>query len=150
MYTATLIGDTKNIELRRRMVNVEFTTMVEVTVTDPETNEVSTTMEPRSFNKEFQFRIDETIEVMKAAVKKYLDELNTPVPDITGDITDYVEPTPTEPTAAELARTAWDDNFAKLEKVKRLIDCGVLTGSETAVVALRDKVKTDFKAEYLS
>ena len=131
MYTATLIGDTKNIELRRRMVNVEFTNGT------------------HTFAKEFQFRIDETLEIMKRAVKSYLDELNFTPPEIT-DLEPAPEAAPEKPTAEEIARTDWEAGFAKLEKVKRLIDCGVLTGSETQIVTLRNKVKTDFKPEYLS
>ena len=131
MYTAKLIGDTKNIELRRRMVNVEFT--------DGNT----------TFNREFQFRVDETIETIKRTVKQYLDELNTTPADITGSITDV--PVVEEPvkTAKELAKEAWDADWAKLQAIQPYIDAGVFTGTETAIVTLRNKVKTGFKAEDL-
>lgn len=132
MYTATLIGDTKNIELRRRMINIEFT------------NGTTT------FNKEFQFSIDTAVADMKKAVKQYLDELNFVPPTIEGDIADYTAPIETKPTAAELARTAWDADLVKLKQVKELIDLGVLDGTETAVITLRNKVKTGLKPAYIA
>lgn len=132
MYTARLIGDTKNIELRRRMVNIEFTNS---TVT---------------FNKEFQFNIETEVADMKKVVRQYLNELNFVPPEITGDIADYTEPTPAEPTAAELVKKKWDADLAKLEQVKKLIDLGVLDGTETPVVTLRNKVKTGFKPAYIA
>ena len=133
MYTATLIGDTKNIELRRRMVNVEFTNGT------------------HTFNKEFQFRIDETLEIMKRAVKSYLDELNFTPPEI-ADLEPAPEAAPEEPTADELARTAWEADFAKIKKAQELLDCGVAfsAGQLSALATLRGKVATNFKAEYLS
>lgn len=130
MYTAKLLGDSSNKELRRRIVTVEFSNGTHV------------------FQKDFQFSLTETVEVMKRTVKQYLDELNTPIDSIT-DLTPAPEPTPETPTQAELDRQAWEADFAKLEKVKRLIDCGVLTGNETQVVTLRNKVKADFKPVYL-
>lgn len=132
MYTAQLIGDTKNIELRRRMINVEFT-------------DGTTT-----FNKEFQFSIDTTVVDMKKVVKQYLDELNFVPPTIKGDISDYVPLPETPPTPAELARTAWNTDLAKLKQVKELIDLGVLDGTEAPVVTLRNKVKTGFKPAYIA
>lgn len=114
------------------MINVEFT---DGTVT---------------LTKEFQFSIESPVEVMKRAVKQYLDELNFVPPTLDGDITDVPEEVPTPPTQDELDKQAWEADFAKLEKVKRLIDCGVLTGQETAVVSLRNKVKADFKLVYLA
>lgn len=90
MYTAKLLGDSSNKELRRRIVTVEFSNGTHV------------------FQKDFQFSLTETVEVMKRTVKQYLDELNTPIDSITD-----------------------------------------LTGTETQVVALRNKVKTDFKPAYL-
>lgn len=130
MYTAKLIGDTKNIDLRRRMVNIEFT------------NGTAT------FNKEFQFRIDEDIVTIKKSVKSYLDELNF-TPEDVGDLSDIQEPVAEEKTAAELAKEAWDADWSKLQAVQPYIDAGVFTGSETAIVNLRNRVKSGFKPEYL-
>ena len=51
---------------------------------------------------------------------------------------------------AELDKQEWFTNYGKLVDIQKLIDLGVLTGSETKVVALRNKVKTDFKPSYFS
>lgn len=130
MYTAKLIGDTKNIDLRRRMVNIEFT------------NGVTT------FNKEFQFRIDEDVVTIKKSVKSYLDELNFTPQDV-GDLTNIPEPVVEEKTVAKLAKEAWDADWGKLQAIQPYIEAGVFTGSETAIVNLRNKVKSGFKPEYL-
>ncbi len=129
MYTKRLIGDTKNIELRRRMVNVEFTNG---TVT---------------FNKEFQFKVDESLETIKKVVQEYLDELNFVPPTIT-DL-EVVEVTPEEPTAAEIARAAYDKERAELAVLMELVRDGVFTGTEPQVVNRQNSVRAAFKAEYL-
>lgn len=131
MYTATLIGDTKNIDLRRRMVNVEFT--------DGKT----------TFAKEFQFRIDETVENMKRTVKQYLDELNFIPPTLNANIADYVEPTPDAPVV-DTARQTWNEDREKLRVVMELVRDGVFTGDEAQITTLQTKVKKGFKPEYLS
>lgn len=132
MYKEKLLGESSNKELRRRIITVEF-------------SDLGTA---HTFQKDFQFSLTETPEVMKRAVKKYLDEINADVDPIT-DLTPSPEPTPETPTQAEIDRQNWEADFEKLEKVKRLIDCGVLTGNETQVVNLRNKVKDNFKPTYL-
>jgi len=129
MYTKRLIGDTKNIELRRRMVNVEFTNG---TVT---------------FNKEFQFKVDESLETIKKVVQEYLDELNFVPPTIT-DL-EVVEVTPEEPTAAEIARAAYDKERAELAVLMELVRDGVFIGTEPQIVNRQNSVRAAFKAEYL-
>jgi len=129
MYTAKLLGDTKNIELRRRMVNVEFT------------NGTTT------FNKEFQFSINATLEEMKKVVNEYLNELNYIPPAITDF--EYTEPATPTKTTAELAKEEWRADWVKLQTVQELIAAGILTGTETPVVTLQNKVKIGFKASYL-
>jgi hypothetical protein len=52
-------------------------------------------------------------------------------------------------TADELAFQEWQTNYWKLQQVQKLIDLDVLTGSETPVTNLRNKVKTDFKVAYI-
>jgi len=129
MYTAKLIGDTKNIELRRRMINIEFTS------------------EKHTFNKEFQFSIQDDVDAIKKTVKYYLDELNFTPPEIK-DLT-ITEETPVEPTQAEKDKQAWEKDKATLRQLQDLIDIGVFKGDETPIVNLRAKVKTNFKTEYL-
>lgn len=131
MYTfSKVISDVKDVSKRRRIVLVEFI------------NGEGSTLE-----RDMQFSIDATDVQVKQAFKSFLNELNhvpTPITDL-----EYTELTPETPTQAELNKQAWEADFAKLEKVKRLIDCGVLTGNETQITTLRNKVKADFKPAYL-
>lgn len=136
MYTATKLSHADDKQTQRRIVTIKF-------------EDLSI---PHEFVKDFSFRLTDTVEVIKKAVGSYLAELNA-VPEVLPDgaVDTTVTPdVPVEPTPAELARTQWETDFAKLEKVKRLIDCGVLTGNETQIVTLRNKVKADFKPAYLA
>lgn len=66
------------------------------------------------------------------------------------DVSDPVV-TPYVPTQAELDEQEWIADYRKWVKVKTtLIDTGVLTGNEAPVLALQNKVKTNFKASYLA
>lgn len=65
-------------------------------------------------------------------------------------VVDLSEPVPPAPTAGELAKQAWFADYLTLQDVQKLIDLGVLTGTEPKVVSLRNKVKNNFKPEYLS
>lgn len=54
-------------------------------------------------------------------------------------------------TQAELDKKQWFKDYRKWVSIKsNLIDTGVLTGNETQVVALLNKVKADFKPAYLA
>lgn len=53
-------------------------------------------------------------------------------------------------TAQEIAAADWLRNFERLQKVQVLVDLGILTGNETAVVNLRNKLSTDFKPAYIN
>jgi hypothetical protein len=76
-----------------------------------------------------------------------LAELATTLPD--GSYTP-TETTPPAPTQAVLDKQEWFPDFTRLERVQELVTLGVLTGTETAVVALRNKVKTNFKPAYIA
>lgn len=130
MYTAQLLGDRKDEKLRRRIVNVKFTS--------PE----------KEFDQEFQFTIETEVDVIKKTINQFLEELNF-VPPTIDDLIPEADPIPTPPTALEIARTEWESNWGKLQKVDELITAQVLTGSEPQVTALRKKVKDDFKVTYL-
>lgn len=132
MFTATLKD--KQVDNQGRRINVV------VTVTDG----------TETFDQSFSFSLDTTVEQMKKVVKNYLDELNGAGNVVSGltDL-DYTDPTPTEPTAAEIAKNEWYTDWAKLKMVDELIAAGVLTGNETAVTNLRNKVKNNFNASYL-
>jgi hypothetical protein len=133
MYTATRKSDVTNKQIRRRVVTVTFTDGAE------------------TFDQDFQFAISTPVETIKDTVQRFLDEINATAPELTGDIAEaktVVEPTP--PTADEIARTEWDVDVAKLQRIQELIDIGVLDGTETAVVNLRNKAKTNLKASYIA
>ena len=135
MFTATKIGHTDDIQTQRRTVVIRFTDGV------------------TEFTKPFSFRLTDTIEVMKKAVASYLAEINTNeavIPDDTSDFT-VTDPVTPAPTAAELARTGWDLDVAKLKKAQELIDMGVVLKPAfmTALDTLRTKIANDVKAEYL-
>ena len=52
---------------------------------------------------------------------------------------------------AVLARNNWIELYSKWVKVKNtLVDTGVLTGTETTLVNLRNKVKNDFLPDYVN
>ena len=53
-------------------------------------------------------------------------------------------------TQAEIAKQAWFEDYSKLIDVQKLIDLGVLSGSEKKIVELREKVKADFRPAYLN
>jgi hypothetical protein len=75
-----------------------------------------------------------------------IDEIDTKYAvDTEVDVTETV----VEPTAEELAQREWVRDYYKLQQVQKLIDLGVLTGDETPVTNLRNKVKTDFQVAYL-
>lgn len=136
MFTATKLGDSINKQTRRRVVTVRFS--------DGESE----------FEKDFSFNVEMTEMEMKKVVKQYLDELNYVAPVIADGVIDVSdvqeEPVTPEPTPAELAKTQFDADVAKLEQIKKYIDLGVLTGNEAPVVALRNKVKADFKPAYIA
>lgn len=64
---------------------------------------------------------------------------------------DVSDPVVTPPTQAEQDRIDWFRNYKKWVIVKTtLIDTGIFTGNEAPAVALKNKVQTDFKPEYLN
>lgn len=58
--------------------------------------------------------------------------------------------TPATPTADELAQAEWFKDYQTMQEVQKLIDLGVLAGTEAPIVALQTKLKTNFKVEYLN
>lgn len=136
MYTATLVSKTIQREKQRILVVVDI---------------IGETTE----RKEFSFSLNTTLDQIKKTINQYITELEqaqslaTNLNEGNLDLT-VTPPVDTPPTQAELDRTAWEADFAKLKKVQELIDCGALTGSETAIVTLRNKVKADFKPAYLA
>jgi hypothetical protein len=130
MYTIQKHSDVVDKEKRSRIVDVTFT------------NGEAT------FVQSFRFAVETELSAIKRTVKSFLDELNF-VPPVIDDFV-VIEPEPTEPTAAELAKAEWETDWSRLQTVDKLIASGVLTGNETQIVALRNKVKADFRPVYLN
>ena len=133
MFTAQLIGDRKDEQLRRRIVNIKFTSL------------------EKEFDREFQFRIDEALEVIKRTVKSYLNELNLTRPVI-DDLEPDAEVPPPSPTQAELDKIEWEADVARLKKIHTdILDLGVTPKQAmvTAIEALRTKIANNVKSEYL-
>ena len=128
------ISDIKDEIARRRIVTIKFE--------DVGAN--------RELTQSFQFGINTDLAVIKKTVNEYLNELNfTPV--AIDDLDPDAEVTPPAPTQAELDKTAWDLDVAKLKKAQDLIDCGIVFSASqlTSLATLRTKIATNFKGEYL-
>lgn len=103
--------------------------------------------------KDRQFDGIVSIAGLKSAVINWIDndDLKATLPS-SGTL-DFTEPTPevVEPTAAELAKTAWDLDVARIKVAQELLDCGVVlsAGQLSALATLRQRVATNFRAEYL-
>jgi hypothetical protein len=135
MYTYQSHTDVINKDLRSRVVTVTFGDGVDTVV------------------QTFRFSIGTTDLVVKRAVKQFLDELNLTHTPIVGDVTDYTEPTPPEPTADEVVRTEWLEKFRRLEAYNRMIAAGITltAGEQTALNNLKtdlSSVTTAKKNEY--
>lgn len=134
MYTAIKLGDSTNKEQQRRIVTVQFNNG-----------------EGHVFVKDFSFRLTDTLETIKKAVKSYLDEINL-VPPTINDLEPDIEVPPPAPTQAELDKIAWEQDVAKLKRAYTdMINLGVtLTASQlTAINNLRNRIAANFKNEYL-
>lgn len=66
-----------------------------------------------------------------------------------GQSVDITEPTPYIPTQADLDRDQFLKDYMRWQQVKKAIDIGILTGNETKVVDLKNKVVNAFKLAYL-
>ena len=130
MYTIQSHNSVVDKVARRRIVDVTFT------------NGEAT------FVKSFSFGVSDDLTTIKRIVKQYLDELNF-VPEELTDFTLEEAPTPVEPTQEEKDKQTWEQDKARLRQLQDLIDLGVFTGTETPIVNLRNKVKTNFKTEYI-
>jgi type IV secretory pathway VirD2 relaxase len=65
------------------------------------------------------------------------------------DVVTIEEQVVNEPTAEEMAQQAWFSDYFKLQQVQKLIELNVLTGNETPVTNLRNKVKNNFLPAYI-
>jgi hypothetical protein len=130
MWTATITG--KTFKGGVLIVNCEFS------------NETSTV------SKSFDGVTN--LESLKSVVRSHLDIL-TNLETFSGTLPiGLFDSTATVPTVSqtEVDRNDWLKDYYKWVMVKKnLIDTGILTGNETAVVNLKTKVQSGFKASYL-
>lgn len=93
----------------------------------------------------------DNIDSLKAQIRadvrnmQNIDTLDSSVSSGQIDITEATN----QPTQAEIDRQTYFNDLSKLRVVSELVSLGVLTGSEQAVITLRNKVKNEFKVEYL-
>lgn len=130
MYTATLTD--KKIVDGKIVATVSYT------------NGADTLVETISF-------ID--VETFKRAVKSKVDALNTTATAVNNLSLGAIDTTPTPPTLtqAQIDEQTWMNQYTKWVRIKTtLIDTGILTGNETALVNLLNQVKTGFKAAYVN
>lgn len=134
MYTAKIHD--KSLNEGRLWINIEFTDGVTSIVEG---------LSPQDEN------------ALKAWVKEKLNFYNNvkPVVDLlnSGDTIDVSEPVVQPeviPNDVKL-RNEWMQRYNRWVKIKTtLIDTGILTGSETPLVNLKNKVKTDFLPDYIN
>lgn len=130
MYTAKILSKDLDRAGQRMNVQVEFTDGVN-TITN------NLPFAPNATPEQIKWRL----KVMAAELDDSEVQLNAlPVGDVTF---------PTDPPALSAQQT-WFTNYSKLEQVQKLIDLGVLTGTEPKVVTLRNKVRDDFLPAYLN
>jgi len=130
MYTATITK--KDVVPQGVQLEVTFSNGTDTLV------ETIVPQDKRGFNHWVDSRIKslDTLDEMKAE-----DNVNK--------VVDTSTPVETE-TQAVIDEREWFKNYTTLQEVQKLIDLAVLTGTEPKVVALRAKVKADFKPAYLN
>lgn len=88
-----------------------------------------------------------------SAVKGWIDSIERmkSLENLALDFAEPVAETPATPTQAELDKQSWEADFARLKKAQEMFDCGIIftTAQNTALTALRERVASNFKAEYL-
>ncbi len=138
MFTITKLGDTKNIQLQRRLVNVEFT---DGTVT---------------FTKEFSFSHTATSKEVRKGIKVYLDEINEvpePIADGAIDFSDLTD-VPVVETTTEIADRTAQEVFGalwqKLQAHNKLKANGVTWLDVAQEADLISKVTNKMKGSYQS
>lgn len=89
------------------------------------------------------------VEAFKREVGKILSDLNNPTTISDGQIDTTPEPE-TPKTPSEIDRDAWLQDWNNLVSANKLIDAGVIDATLPAYVALKAKVKTNFKNGYIN
>lgn len=134
MYTATLKAKTIN-KTKRRMV-------ADVTVTDGKT----------TWDKQFEFGLNSSIEDVKKAVQGYLDDLQVSdslaVGLEVGATLQYTPPVKEEPVV-DLERETYNKDRELLKQAMELVRDGVFTADDVRITGLQKKVRDGFNVAYL-
>lgn len=133
MFTHKILSDVKNIELRRRIINCEFTNG------------------EQTLNKEFQFSITDTPDNIKNIITQYIDELNfTPEP-IVDLVVAVVEKTPEEIAKEQFEsdKSAWLEKKRVLSTMIEDMEKGKLLGiaPDETQLAIMQRLATEINAE---
>jgi hypothetical protein len=111
------------------------------------TIEVTATKEETTISKVFSRITNE--EQLKNEVRRWIQDYeNTKTLSETGAV-DITITTPVQ-TQAEIERDEWFQDLGTLRFAQELVSLGVLNGTESPVVNLRNKVKANFKTGYIS
>jgi hypothetical protein len=138
MYTVSILGTSKNLELRRFIVTARFTDGDHIV------------------EKDFQFNLTETEEGVKKVLRSALEDFNAVTPTIAEGSIDLAEEVIAEEvkTAEEVAREAWLEQWHIYEKantgMKSLAEAGIEATAEevTRFNALKTWVAENRKPEY--
>jgi len=94
--------------------------------------------------------IPQDLNGFKHWVKGRLQSFNCEVDiDANYDVNSEVTFTEPELTQDEIDFRTWMRDFARLKTVQELIDLGIVANDNAKVVALRDKLTTNIKADYI-
>lgn len=135
MYTVKITGKTLNKAQNTLTVNVDVTNNGE------------------TFSKSFAVPDNASFIEVKRTIKRYIERLelaDASIASITEGTIDLATITQENPTQAQIEKSEWFADFRRLEQVQRLITLGALTGNETPVANLRNKVKDNFKPAYIA
>lgn len=108
---------------------------------------------PKTFEKEYLVDFfNPNIEWLKRQISleiKKLQDITSFEQMVSLGVIDSTQAPEPAPTAAEIARQEYGKNILKFNRMRRAIDMGVKTSTDTDVVTLKDKLKADYKPEYL-
>jgi len=84
------------------------------------------------------------------SIRQKIIELNALDPTSASlGVIDTTDNTPA-PTPGELAKLDWIKRYNKWQRIKKMIDVGVITGNEASVVDFLNQLKSDFQPSYIN
>ena len=101
----------------------------------------------------FEARTQEEAKRTLRQIKGDLETIETEASKFSTGEMDISEPDvvePIAPTQAQLDEAEWNQDWSKLQALKPYVDAGVIAPNATKLVALQNKVKTNFKPAYIN